>query len=86
METDAAETARRRYGNGTEAAQGMVRKQYGVRHGSSTGYGTETAERRHGDGRAAARRRQGGGTEVKTHGFSFRGFFSIFVKTNQATR
>ena len=43
--------------------------------GSSTGYGTE-----------AARRRQGGGTEVKTHGFSFRGFFSIFVKTNQATR
>ena len=44
------------------------------------------AERRHGDGRAAARRRQGGGTEVKTHGFSFRGFFSIFVKTNQATR
>ena len=61
METDAAETARRRYGNGTEAAQGMVRKQYGVRHGSSTGYGTETAERRHGDGRAAARRRQGDG-------------------------
>ena len=31
-------------GDGTEAAQGMVRKQYGVRHGSST----ETAGRRHG--------------------------------------
>ena len=79
METDAAETARRRYGNGTEAAQGMVRKQYGVRHGSSTGYGTETAERRHGDGRAAARRRQGGGTEEKAHGFAVRGYESSIV-------
>ena len=52
-----------------------VQRQHRVWCGSSTGYGTE-----------AARRRQGGGTEVKTHGFSFRGFFSIFVKTNQATR
>ena len=43
-ETDAAETARRRYGNGTEAVQDTTRKQYGVRHGSST----ETAGRRHG--------------------------------------
>ena len=40
-ETDAAETAQRRYGNGTEAVQDTMRKQHGVRHG---------------DGRAAARR------------------------------
>ena len=39
-------------GDGTEAAQGMVRKQHKARRGSST----ETAGRRHGDGRAAARR------------------------------
>ena len=49
------------------------------RHGGSTRHDAEAA-------RGTARRRQSGGTEVKTHGFSFRGFFSIFVKTNQATR
>ena len=66
-------------GDGTETA----RRQYKTRRGSSTGYGTEaargTAGKQHGV-------RQGDGREVKTHGFSFRGFFSIFVKTNQATR
>lgn len=57
--------------NSAETAQ----RQHRVWYGSSTRHDAE-----------AARRRQGGGTEVKTHGFSFRGFFSIFVKTNQATR
>ena len=56
---NSAETVRKRHrgstGYGAEAVRGTARKQHGVRHG---------------DGRAAARRRQGGGTETagRRHG------------------
>ncbi|OLA23929.1 MAG: hypothetical protein BHW17_04450 [Dorea sp. 42_8] len=46
---NSAETVRKRHGGSTrhdaEAVRGTARKQHGVRQGSSTGYGRETAGR-----------------------------------------